>query len=202
VYLRIFRPDGTTIALNQPARVRYKMTATVPNTAFFGFVEQSPTRFQNTWLGVTDSLVGVTTRRDTIRQQGTVSFSDSCFMSLRRLGWTNCDRFNNETNLTRDFCVSLPDTFNNSNTAVFMAFPELPAAVRMVGDSATRSFRIAPNYRGVPIGRNVILVSVSRLGNDYYLGTRTTTVAASTTCLAVVPRLVTWAELIAYLGSL
>jgi hypothetical protein len=203
VYLRIYQPNGNDVTLAQPVSIRYGMTTAVPNPAFTGFIaETTVSRFQNTWRQVTDSVVGVATNRDSFRQQGTITFVDTCFMSLGRLGWTNCDRFANEPNLTRDICVSLPDSFTNSNTVVFMGFPQLVAAIRMVGDTATRTFRIAPFYSGVPTGRNVIYVSVSKIGDNYYLAYNTTTVTPSSTCIALVPRRVTLADIVTYLGSL
>ena len=99
-------------------------------------------------------------------------------IGLDRFGWINCDKFGDSTNLTPNFRVALPDTFTNQNTSVFVVFKDINSVVRLEGNPQIRQFMTGSGYRGLPIGRQVIIVTMSLVRGKYYLATQEATVTA------------------------
>jgi hypothetical protein len=120
----------------------------------------------------------------------------------RRLRWINVDYFFDTTgvNMTK-VEASLPSYYTNANTVVYLVFNNLKTVLGMYGTPATRVFRSA----SVPVGQPVTVVVISKQGDDYYLGYRSTTTQASGSSpnLAVVsPTVTTIDNIKAYLATL
>ena len=85
----------------------------------------------------------------------------------------------------------------------FTVFNDMRSVVAMHGDLNTRKFISGK----LPVGKQITVVVISKQGNDYYLGTKTTTTALSTTgpvnqLVQVVPVKRSLPEILAYLSSL
>jgi hypothetical protein len=90
----------------------------------------------------------------------------------KRFDWINCDKFTDTTNPRTTVSVILPVNFTNNNTAVYLVFKDIMSVVRMYANIANRLFY----SNKVPINSDVIIVSISKIGDNFYLGTKETTV--------------------------
>ena len=99
---------------------------------------------------------------------------------LDRFNWINCDKFNGDsTTLTNKFCAALADSFTNQNTSVFVVFKEINSVVNLIGDGKVRQFCVPANYRGLPIGKLVTLISISSIKDRIYIGKKDATISAN-----------------------
>ncbi|NJN34579.1 MAG: hypothetical protein HC817_10315 [Saprospiraceae bacterium] len=57
-----------------------------------------------------------------------------------RFGWINCDKFGGQPNLTNKFCATLPDSFTNKNSKVFVVFKDILSVITLSGDSEKSNF--------------------------------------------------------------
>jgi len=86
----------------------------------------------------------------------------------KRFNWINCDKFIDTTNPRTAVSAILPVNFTNNNTAVYLVFEDMLSVVRMYPNLANRLFY----FNNVPINSNVIFVSISKIGDNFYLGTK------------------------------
>ncbi len=91
------------------------------------------------------------------------------FDSCTNFNWINCDYFYTSGAQLTNVKVALPDsTYNQSNTEVFLVFPAINAASHMTRyNPATNTFELQNGYY-VPIGMQVDVVVVSKIGVSYY----------------------------------
>ena len=102
-------------------------------------------------------------------------------LNLDRFNWVNCDVFSGDsTNLTNKFCVALPDSFTNQNTNAFVVFKDVNSVVALASDARVKQFCVPSTYRGLPIGRQVIIVTVSNIRDRIYIATKEATIIANT----------------------
>ncbi|WP_153796670.1 hypothetical protein [Foetidibacter luteolus] len=114
-----------------------------------------------------------------------------------KFGWINCDRFS-DTSMPRTKLVSiLPVNFTNKNTAVFAVFKDQWSVLRLYANPSNRYF-YADN---IPVGSNVTLVSISKIGDDFYLGSKSIKVAVDK-AEEFTPQKVTKDQLIAFIETL
>ena len=93
-------------------------------------------------------------------------------ITSKKLSWINCDFFNDTTQPYTRLNVSLPLNFTNSNTAVYLVFKNKNIIARLRTNIPTKTY-----YFGrIPIGSEVKLVSISKIGNEFYLGAKEITV--------------------------
>jgi hypothetical protein len=72
-----------------------------------------------------------------------------------------------ETNSERTkVSVVLPNLFSNCNTSVYLAFKNIRSIVRLEGNASLRTFGVS----NIPINEEVLLFSISKIGDSYYLG--------------------------------
>lgn len=85
-----------------------------------------------------------------------------------RFSWINCDRFI-DTTVDKTICSALlPLNFTNNNTALFIVFKEQRIVARMFADPEHRLFSL----QNIPIGSKITMISLSTIGNDYYLASK------------------------------
>jgi hypothetical protein len=88
-----------------------------------------------------------------------------------KTNWVNClspiDTALPKSNIT----ITLPPNFTNNNTAVFAILKQRKIIVQLNGDYISRSFS-APN---ILTGGTIQLVSLSLIGDQYYLGFKEST---------------------------
>ncbi len=94
---------------------------------------------------------------------------------VKQLNWVNCARTINEQSST--FCVSLPIAYDGENTEVFVAFKGQRTIIPLEYDEASGSFCMDQ----APIGHLIKVVSVSKAGNRYWLGSVDTEIGTNAT---------------------
>ena len=89
-------------------------------------------------------------------------------MFCKRFNWINCDKFIDTTNPRTTVSAILPVNFTNNNTAVYLVFKDMLSVVRMYANTANRLFY----FNNIPINSNVTVVSISKIGDNFYFGTK------------------------------
>ena len=192
VYIRIRKEtEDLHLAPNKRIYVRYADPA--PSTAmrlFYGD-ESIPDRFN--WIPNFDSSsIGF----------GTPNLPAYEF-STSNLHWINCDHFYDSTGLRTTVIASLPIDYTNANTAVYLVFHDINSLMTMYGDVASKRFMSAK----VPAGKQVIVVSITKKGNNsYYLGHQSITTALTgsvgSQVVPLSPQPTSSADIKAYLATL
>lgn len=94
------------------------------------------------------------------------------------LRWINCDYFADTSGSRINVTASLAADYTNANTAVYLVFKDQRSVMGMYGDANTRRFTSTK----VPAGKQVIIVSITKRGdNGYFLGHETITTGATGT---------------------
>ncbi len=172
------------VGKNKTIRIAYDMPSPDPQMSFFEG-QQNPTNpLLFNWVQPTNNdiqTLNAQPRPIVDTTGGTRNPLDSVIgynIFTDRFGWINCDKFSGQPNLTNKFCASLPDSFTNKNTKVFVVFKDIFSMITLSGDAEKKQFCIPNGYQGIPIGSKVVVVSVSYLGEKVYLASQETTVAA------------------------
>ncbi len=118
-------------------------------------------------------------------------------MTSSKLHWVNCDYFNDTTLPSTRLNISMPLNYTNTNTSVFAVFKSKDIVANLNSDAATKTFYL----NRTPINSSIILVSISKIGNDYYIGKSDVTVTGSN-LVTINPIITTLADISAYLNSL
>lgn len=93
-------------------------------------------------------------------------------MISKKFDWVNCDRFYNATGNLTKVSVILPVNFTNKNTAVFLVSTKDFLVARFRADYEHRLFY----FENIPVDEAFKIVTVSKISNDLYLGTKQTTI--------------------------
>ena len=170
-----------------PYKVKFQSASPTSDPAMRLFEGTTQGRFKFDWVPIS-SVSGISdvpflrTWRDSIQGRSTAGFE----LFLDRFSWINCDKFSGDsTNLTNKFCVTLPDTFTNQNTSVFVVFKDINSVISLVGDGKTKQFCVPSSYRGLPIGKIVNIISISTIKDRIYIGKKEVTIAPNTTATAI-----------------
>jgi len=86
-------------------------------------------------------------------------------LKLAQLRWMNCGSFG-DTSSHDQMSVTLPLTFTNANTAVFIVPRDLPTVIQMDAESRHQYFRTDK----MPDGQSLKAVSISYVNGEYYVG--------------------------------
>jgi hypothetical protein len=172
VYINV-KQNGLPVVLisNKLVSIKYRMRPVETDMMFFEGKGDNRLKFD--WAQVSKEI-GVW--RDSSQQAaGYQIFTD-------RFGWINCDKFNSETNnLTDKITVALPDSFSNRNTGIFLVFKDILSVVKLAGDPSIRKFTIPKGYKGVPVGKQVIVVAYGTVKDKTYFAAQDLTIAANNT---------------------
>lgn len=114
-----------------------------------------------------------------------------------RFRWINCDYFTDSSNVATNITAQLPLNFTNNNTAVFAVFKDQRIVAGLKGDFEHRLF----TAKNIPVGSNIIIVSISLIGEDLYLGVKGLSVSANP-LIELTPEKKTEKEIRDYLDSL
>ena len=193
VFLK-FRKESEEVHLAPGKRVYLKYADPAPSPLMRVFMgdESNPERFN--WVPVSDSfnLVGIGNPN-----------SPAYEFATSNLRWVNCDRFADTSGQRVSVVASLPIDYTNANTAVYLVFHDINSMLGMYGDQTTKKFA-SPK---VPVGRSVVVVSISKKGpNSYYLGHQSVTTALTGTVASQVvplsPQPTSLSDIRAYLATL
>ena len=83
-----------------------------------------------------------------------------------KLNWINCDYFKDTAEQKTRIALILPVEFTNSNTSSFIVYKNIRSVMQMDADAGNRIWR----KDKVPVNRQVMYVTVSKRGSDYFLG--------------------------------
>jgi hypothetical protein len=89
-------------------------------------------------------------------------------MILKSLRWANADRAIDSTKPKAKITAILPPNYTNKNTVAFAVFTDQKTVVQLKADFNSRSFAAA----NIPLGTKLKIVTISRIGDDLYFGTR------------------------------
>ncbi len=187
------------LAPNISYKIKYRNPAPSTDMKFF---------YEDLWVVNNDTTATWVSAINTQMPYGTVSIwqqYDTLTQSIikgyeitsTRLHWINCDFFNDTTQPYTRMNVSLPLNFTNVNTNVYVVFKNKNIVGGLNSDFASKTFF----YSRIPIGSDVTLVSVSKIGNDYYLGKKEATVN-NANLISVNPEPKSLADISNYLNSL
>jgi hypothetical protein len=134
-----------------------------------------------------------------IQKQGSGGISIKQYeMAIRNLRWTAAERYADSSKTKTKITAILPLNFTSKNTAVFAVFADQRTVVSMPADYASRSFAVGR----IPIGTKLKLVSVSRIGDDLYLGTRDVNDVGSIVAYSFTPEKKSLKDILIFLNSL
>jgi hypothetical protein len=119
-------------------------------------------------------------------------------MSTARTKWINSEYFIDTLQTTRTkLNVVLPPNFTNKNTTVFAVFKDRKIVVQLEPELSSRSFYTV----NIPVSRNITLVTLSKIGDDLYLGNKSI-ISAPNHPEVITPEKKTKAQISLFLDSL
>ncbi len=119
-------------------------------------------------------------------------------MSSLNLRWLLAEKYTDTTLPKTKVTAILSPNFTNKNTAVFAVFNNQKTVVNLRGDYPSRSF----NTGNIPLRASLKLISLSKIGGDYYLGVREISSVATVTSYTIVPSKTNLSSIINYLRNL
>jgi len=146
------------------------------------------------WNYATDgSYSTVFTRPDPVAQGQFLTGYD---ISLRSLRWVNCGKLA-DTTRPDQISITLPLTFTNANTTVFIVLSNAPSVIQMDAEPHHEYFHTSR----VPDNQKVLAVSISYINGDYFVGS-TEAISTDGLNIGVKPQKKTLGELLDFLKGL
>jgi hypothetical protein len=203
-FIRVLSKDGKELVLAPGATVTVRFSNTeVPKTNMQVFYGKETSPIPGT--GIIDT--GFTWMRDTdtswlkIFQRQSATGTNIIYgyeMNSKNLRWVAAERYLDSTQPKAKITAVLPPNFTNKNTAVFAVFANQKTIVYLGPDYPSRSF--AAN--NIPIGSAIKLVSISKIGDDFYLGSKDINDVGRVTYYPVNPVKTGLSDLISFINSL
>lgn len=145
-----------------------------------------------TWaLGIDISDVNVFSGQDAL---GTYRAYE---LISKRLNWISCNYFIDGGQSKTRTTVVLPLNFTNKNSLVFAVFKDQKTVLQFEGHGSSKSF-VSEN---IPFSKKIILVSISKIGEDIFLGSKEAT-ADKNERVNITPERKTKAEVDQFLDAL
>ena len=119
-------------------------------------------------------------------------------LTSKNLRWVAAERYIDSTQPKTKITAILSPNFTNKNTAVFAVFANQKTVVNLRGDYPSRSF----NTINIPLKTAVKLVSISKIGGDFYLGVKDISSVATVTSYTIVPSEKSLKDITAFLNAL
>lgn len=126
------------------------------------------------------------------------SFVKGYELVAKNLRWVAAERYVDSTRPKAKITAILPPNFTSKNTAVFAVFADQKTVVHMRADFASRSFAAAK----IPLGSKIKIISISRIGDDLYLGTKDINDVGTTVAYSIKPDKKSLKDLVAFLNGL
>lgn len=203
LYIRIFNDDKElTLAQGASIKVRFNDVDTPKNNmqAFYGketlplILKGIDTGFS--WLRDADTSWLTVWSKPAIPPATTAYAGYE--INARQLRWISAERYVDSSLPKARLTTILPPNFTNKNTAVFTVFANQKTVVDMQGDFASRSFYA----NNIPLKSTVRLVSVSKIGDDFYLGIENVSSVDAVTIHKITPVKKSVSDILAYLNGL
>lgn len=116
----------------------------------------------------------------------------------KNIRWVMAGRYADSTQPKTKVTAILSPNFTNKNTAVFAVFANQKTVVNLGADYFSRSF-FANN---IPLNSAIKLVSLSKIGGDFYLGETAITGVAKVTSYKIIPAKTSLKNILTYLNRL
>lgn len=188
------------LALGKAIKVSYVMTE--PDNQMQLFDGKIDGRFKFDWLPI--SILGTGGVQSSLTVWADSSQQRKGYnLILDRFGLINCDKFSGDSsNFNTKFNVTLPETFTNVNTSVYVAFKSLNSVLALSGDAITKTF--IPTGRGLPTGRVVTIVAMGYIRDKFYFAKQEVTIqtTAAVQSVRLTPVVMDKEEIKAMLNSL
>ena len=157
--------DGQDIYLNpnNQIKVRIKDSAINNNMIFFAgsFIKYNmDTVFA--WVPSIDGKVS-------IWKDNTVSSKNLGYeIATNKLRWIGNAYYTDSLQAKTRLNVTLPLNYTNKNTVVFAVFKNKKTVINLLGDATTKTFYTL----NIPVNTEVTLVSLTKIENNFYLGSK------------------------------
>ncbi len=132
-----------------------------------------------------------------IKQSGS-SYKKGYELVAKRLRWISAERYLDSTVTKTNIYAILPPNFTNKNTQVFVALDKNRTVLALNSDISTRSF----TSKNIPLKAKITLVSISKIGDDFYLGTKVVNDVGTVINYSISPEKKTLGQVLDYLNSL
>lgn len=202
IFLRVFKEEKElSLLAGNTVKVRFSDPDTAkPNMQAFYGKESNPVVLKGidssfSWVRDLDTTLLPTWKKP-------VNASLPSFfgyeINARNLRWIAAARYIDSNLPKTKLTAVLSPNFTNKNTAVFTVFANQKTVVNMRGDFPSRSF-FANN---IPLRSAVKLVSLSKIGGDFYLGVENISSVEAIPRYTIKPEKKSLKEIISYLNSL
>lgn len=138
-----------------------------------------------TWMKATDS-----SRVTTFTRVNTSGVVKGYNLFSGKFDWITCERFRDTSMPRTKITTLLPANYTNTNTTTYAVFKHSNTIVQLLGDPESRTFFAA----GIPINEEILLVSISLRGTEFYLGTKEI-VSSDNMVVSMTPELKTKSEI-------
>jgi hypothetical protein len=166
------------LAQNKTVKIRFK-SDNIDKTLQL-FEGKATDRFKFDWVALNNNVVAspVGLWVDSAQSREPKGYDFPC----DRFGWINCDKFVDDGNLTNKLAVTLSESlFSNKNTSVYLVFKDILSVVKLEGNTSLKQFIIPSGYKGIPIGKQIYVVTLSQVGEKSYLDIQEKTIGATNT---------------------
>jgi hypothetical protein len=119
-------------------------------------------------------------------------------MFVKNLRWVSAERYLDSTAPKAKLSVILPLNYTNKNTAAFAVFADHKTVVHLKADYASRTFAAV----NIPKGKKFRIVTITKIAEDMYLGTKDVDDIGTTAAFSVKPEKKSLQEIIQFLNTL
>ncbi len=206
-FIRITR-EGKELSLAPGKTIRIRFSDTEPlksNMQVFNGMESNPyppfpfriidTNFN--WV-MDPNKNFINTFQKTVTTQGQTKVVQGYEMVANNLRWISADRYTDSSRSKTKITAILPPNFTNKNTAVFAIFADQKTIVNLKGNFRSRSFAAI----NIPLLSKIKVISISRIGDDLYLGTKDVNDVGTSVAYSLKPERVSLKNLLVFLNNL
>ncbi|MBX9734573.1 MAG: hypothetical protein K2X37_10980, partial [Chitinophagaceae bacterium] len=112
--------------------------------------------------------------------------------------WISIGRYIDSSAARTKLSAILPPNYTNKNTIAFAVLKDKRSVIILRADFQSRTFASAD----VPVNTSLTIVSVSKMGDSFYVGSRNITDASSSPAFSITPEKKTIKQLIDFLNTL
>lgn len=134
--------------------------------------------------------------------QGTGGFQTAYFVFQSQFGWTNIDRWYSDPRPKTTIFVDVPEGFDNSNCAVFIAYDGEPTALGRFDKYDVTKGMFTEHYGLIPIGLKVYFILISIIENKIHYAIQGATITENHVEVIDAVQSITEEELIDLIGDL
>lgn len=134
--------------------------------------------------------------------QVTGGFETGYYVWQSKFGWTNIDRWYSDPRPKTTIFVDVPEGFDNTNCAVFIAYDDEPTALGMMDRYDETTGRFTEHYGLIPIGLKVHFILISLIDDEIHYAIQGATITENHVEIISAVESVTEEELIDLIGEL